>query len=64
MCLTPDQKTFLSIILLMFTYLKYLEDNLNNKYLKEFEEYRKYLKIYYSENSKCPVDSKTLLLKK
>ena len=48
----------------MFTYLKYLEDNLNNKYLKEFEEYRKYLKIYYSENSKCPVDSKTLLLKK
>ena len=48
----------------MFTYLKYLEDNLNNKYLKEFEEYRKYLKIFYSENSKCPVDSKTLLLKK
>jgi hypothetical protein len=48
----------------MFTYLKYLEDNLNNKYLKEFEEYRKYIKIYYSENSKCPVDSKTLLLKK
>jgi hypothetical protein len=48
----------------MITYLKYLEDNLNNKYLKEFEEYRKYLKIYYSENSKCPVDSKTLLLKK
>ena len=48
----------------MFTYLKYLEDNLNNKYLKEFEEYHKYLKIYYSENSKCPVDSKTLLLKK
>lgn len=48
----------------MFIYLKYLEDNLNNKYLKEFEEYRKYLKIYYSENSKCPVDSKTLLLKK
>ena len=48
----------------MITYLKYLEDNLNNKYLKEFEEYRKYLKIYYSENSKCPFDSKTLLLKK
>lgn len=48
----------------MFTYLKYLEDNLNNKYLKEFEEYNKYLKIFYSENSKCPVDSKTLLLKK
>ena len=48
----------------MITYLKYLEDNLNNKYLKEFEEYRKYLKIFYSENSKCPVDSKTLLLKK
>jgi len=48
----------------MFTYLKYLEDNLNNKYLKEFEEYRKYLKIFYSENSKCPVDSKTLLMKK
>lgn len=48
----------------MFTYLKYLEDNLNNKYLKEFEEYRKYIKIFYSENSKCPVDSKTLLLKK
>jgi len=48
----------------MITYLKYLEDNLNNKYLKEFDEYRKYLKIYYSENSKCPVDSKTLLLKK
>ena len=48
----------------MFIYLKYLEDNLNNKYLKEFEEYRKYLKIFYSENSKCPVDSKTLLLKK
>ena len=48
----------------MFTYLKYLEDNLNNKYLKEFDEYRKYLKIFYSENSKCPVDSKTLLLKK
>ena len=48
----------------MFIYLKYLEDNLNNKYLKEFEEYQKYLKIYYSENSKCPVDSKTLLLKK
>ena len=48
----------------MITYLKYLEDNLNNKYLKEFEEYRKYLKIYYSENSKCPVDSKTLILKK
>ena len=48
----------------MFIYLKYLEDNLNNKYLKEFEEYHKYLKIYYSENSKCPVDSKTLLLKK
>ena len=39
----------------MITYLKYLEDNLNNKYLKEFEEYHKYLKIYYSENSKCPV---------
>jgi hypothetical protein len=48
----------------MITYLKYLEDNLNNKYLKEFEEYRKYIKIFYSENSKCPVDSKTLLLKK
>ena len=48
----------------MITYLKYLEDNLNNKYLKEFDEYRKYLKIFYSENSKCPVDSKTLLLKK
>ena len=48
----------------MITYLKYLEDNLNNKYLKEFEEYRKYLKIFYSENSKCPVDSKTLLMKK
>lgn len=48
----------------MITYLKYLEDNLNNKHLKEFEEYRKYLKIFYSENSKCPVDSKTLLLKK
>jgi len=48
----------------MITYLKYLEDNINNKYLKEFDEYRKYLKIFYSENSKCPVDSKTLLLKK
>ena len=48
----------------MITYLKYLEDNLNNKYLKEFDEYRKYIKIFYSENSKCPVDSKTLLLKK
>lgn len=48
----------------MITYLKYLEDNLNNIYLKEFDEYRKYLKIFYSENSKCPVDSKTLLLKK
>ena len=48
----------------MITYLKYLEDNLNNKYLKEFDEYRKYIKIYYSENSKCPVDSKTLILKK
>ena len=48
----------------MLMYLKYLEDNLNNKYLKEFDEYRKYLKIFYSENSKCPVDSKTLLLKK
>ncbi len=48
----------------MITYLKYLEDNINNKYLKEFEEYRKYIKIFYSENSKCPVDSKTLLLKK
>jgi hypothetical protein len=48
----------------MITYLKYLEDNLSNKYLKEFDEYRKYLKIFYSENSKCPVDSKTLLLKK
>ena len=48
----------------MITYLKYLEDNLNNKYLKEFEEYRKYLKIYYSENSKCPVDYKTIIIKK
>ena len=41
------------------------QDHANiNKHLKEFEEYRKYLKIFYSENSKCPVDSKTLLLKK
>ena len=28
----------------MFTYLKYLEDNLNNKYLKEFDKYELNLK--------------------
>lgn len=48
----------------MIIYLKYLEDNLNDKYLKEFDEYQKYLKMFYFENSKCPIDSKTLILKK
>jgi len=48
----------------MIIYLKYLEDNLNDKYLKEFDEYQKYLKMFYFENSKCPIDSKTLIIKK
>jgi len=45
----------------MTLYSKYLEDNLNDKFKKSMEEYRKYLKMFYTENSKCPIDSKALL---
>ena len=44
--------------------LKYLDDNLNNKYEKEMDEYKKYVKLFYTKNSKCPVDNKTILHKK
>ena len=44
--------------------LKYLDDNLNNKYEKEMDEYKKYVKLFYTKNSKCPVDNKTILEKK
>ena len=45
-------------------YLKYLEDNLNHKFTKEMEEYKKYIKIFYNEKAKCPKDLKTLINKK
>lgn len=45
-------------------YLKYLEDNLNEKFVKEMTEYKKYLKLFYTKNSKCPADLKTPLEKK
>ena len=47
----------------MVLYLKYLEDNLNNTYNKEIDEFRKYVKLFYDENSRCPVDLKVLLEK-
>jgi len=48
----------------MSSYLKYLEDNLNEKFANDFDEYRKYLKMYYAENARCPVDLKIPLEKK
>jgi len=48
----------------MILYPKYLEDNINDKFNREMDEYKKYVKLFYGENSKCPVDLKTLLEKK
>jgi len=45
-------------------YLKYLEDNLNDKFANEMAEYKKYIKLFYTHNSKCPVDTKIPLEKK
>lgn len=47
----------------MISYLKYLDDNLAEVFNKEMEEYRKYVKLYYTENSKCPADMKSILEK-
>ena len=45
----------------MILYLKYLEDNINGIFNNMMDEYRKYVKMFYSENSKCPEDLKTVL---
>jgi hypothetical protein len=47
----------------MTLYLKHLEYNLNNKFAKELDEYQKYLKMFYSDTSRCPIDAKTPLEK-
>jgi len=47
----------------MNLYSKYLEDNLSDKFKKSLDEYRKYLKMFFTDNSKCPIDSKILIEK-
>ena len=42
-------------------YLKYLEDNINGVFNNDMEEYMKYVKLYYTENARCPEDLKTVL---
>jgi len=47
----------------MNLYSKYLEDNLSEKFKKSMDDYQKYLKMFFTENSRCPIDSKTILEK-
>ena len=47
----------------MILYSKYLEDNIADIFNREMDEYRKYVKLFYEENSKCPGDLKTVLEK-
>lgn len=47
----------------MIIYSKYLEDNIEGIYNRDMDEYRKYVKLFYSENSRCPADQKTVLEK-
>lgn len=47
----------------MLNYESYYNDNLNGKFNNEIEDYNKYIKLYYIDNSKCPVDLKKKLEK-
>ena len=47
----------------MLDYELYYNDNLNDKFNTDIEEYNKYIKLYYIDNSKCPVDLKKKLVK-
>jgi len=47
----------------MIIYSKYLEDNIDGVFNREMDEYKKYVKMFYDENSRCPGDSKTILEK-
>ena len=59
--LEKNSKNFSNIIIM---YLKYLEDNLNEKFTKNMDEYRKYSKLFYADRARCPANPKILLEKK
>ena len=42
----------------MYYYLEKYDDNFNNLYEKDLIEYEKYVKMFYNDNAKCPLDNK------
>lgn len=48
----------------MYNYLDKYDDNFNNLFEKDLIEYDKYVKMFYNDNSKCPLDNKSQLDKK
>jgi len=48
----------------MYNYLEKYDDNFNNLFEKDLIEYEKYVKMFYNDNSKCPLDNKSDLDKK
>ena len=47
----------------MINYFNFYDENLNGENDSLIEDYQKYIKMYYTENAKCPVDLKTPLKK-
>ena len=47
----------------MINYELLYDDNLNEKFNNIIEQYNQYIKLYYIDKSKCPVDIKTILEK-
>ena len=47
----------------MINYFNFYDENLNGENDALIEEYQKYIKMYYTENAKCPLDLKTQLKK-
>ena len=48
----------------MIDYEKCYQDNLLDKYKEDFDKYYNYIKLFYADNSVCPIDIKTTLNKK
>lgn len=47
----------------MINYFNFYDENLNGENDALIEDYQKYIKMYYTENAKCPLDLKSLLKK-